>query len=174
MMKSKGILRPERFFLSGIFIVVIAFPLYATDESIHPSSWVYTALRRFELLGLVEISPDIPISRSEAERYVCEIERRVEDRSVELKAYESFLLKRLLEEFKGKGDSPSLREDRPAVIYRDSNGIIMGDISAACQWQKTLDREKGEVDGTFVPGVVSGIGNRITLQSELQRSYFSI
>jgi len=165
MMKLMKIFKPERVILSGVFIVFFAFPLHATDESINPSSWVYNALRRFELLGLVEVSPDMPMSRSEAEGYVYLIEKKIKDGNIGLKGYERFLLERLKEEFAEKGNRPSLREDRPVVVFKDNDRMVMGDVNVGGQWQKVLDREKGEIDGTFIPEVTAGLGSHATLQS---------
>jgi len=123
-------------------MLLFSVAVQATDENIPPSSWVYGALRRFELLGLVSVSPDMPLSRSSVRDYVRSMDLTIEREGLKLKPREAFLLKRLKEEF--------LCDE--------------GDLSSR-EITKRVERVKGEVDGTFIPQVLAGLGKHVTFES---------
>jgi len=166
IMKSKGsILSPGRVLLSGFFIMAVSFSVWATDESIPPYSWVYDALLRFELKGLIVIEPDRPMARSTVRSYVIELSDRARRGNVELTPREEFLLERLKEEFLCSGSDLSAREDRPAIVFSKDENVLALDASVGGALVKRADRSKGEVDGYFIPQVLLGLGYDITMES---------
>jgi len=166
MMNSlRRILSPGRVLLSGFFILLFSVAVQATDENIPPSSWVYRALRRFELLGLVSVSPDMPLSRSSVRDYVRSMDLTIEREGLKLKPREAFLLKRLKEEFLCDEGDLSSREDRPIIVYSEGKNVIALDASIGASITKRVERVKGEVDGTFIPQVLAGLGKHVTFES---------
>lgn len=138
---------------------------YASDETIGPESWIYDAMRTFELAGLVELEPRMPWSRKEVESYLDRILERTKSGAVKLTPRQEFLLERLREEFQGKGSRPSEREDRPLIVMREGERTVSFDLAAGASLSKEPDRERGEVRGTAVPEAIVDLGRYGTVVS---------
>ncbi len=156
---------PERLVISGVFLLVLAGGAFASNESIPPESWVYPALRTFELIGVVHLEPTLPYSRSDVEYYLNSILNNVDRAGIELTDRQEFLLDRLRSEFQGMSRKPAAREDSPLYLYRAGKRFFAFDLSAGGAILKTADSEKGEADGLLVPGMLFDIGDRLTLET---------
>ncbi len=139
--------------------------LNGSDENIPPGSWIYPALRSFELLGAVTLEPDIPYSRGEAEYYLNRILRSLQEKDLQPSPRHRFLLNRLREEFQGKRFRPEDREDSPALLYRAGRRFMGLDLSAGPFFRKRADSEKGELDGLFTPGFIMYAGGSLTYET---------
>ena len=158
---------PGRVLLSGFFLLLFVVPsLHASDETIAPDSYVYPALRRFEAMGLVSLSPDIPYARSEIEGYVVTIGERIVACRRKLGSYDRRMLERLEEEFVGKGTDIEHREDRPVLLYYQDDSKLSFDAIVVGAFLKKADEDKGEMDGLFVPEVIFSVPHRFTVQSD--------
>ena len=139
--------------------------LSGSDENIHPGSWVYPALRSFELLGAVTLEPDIPYSRGEVELYLNRILRNLKEKGLQPSPRQRFLLTRLRDEFQGKRHRPAEREDSPAVLYRAGRRFMGLDLSAGPFFRKREYSEKGELDGLFIPDFIMYTGGALTYET---------
>ena len=157
--------RSEGALLSGFFILVLSAVSSASDETIAPDSWVYPALRTFELRGLVTLEPTVPYSRSQVERYLDSILTGLDAEGAVLSGRQRFLLGRLRDEFEGRASRPQDREDRPVFLYGEGGRFFAVDFTAGGVLQKRIDREKGETDGLLVPGILIDLGDRLTLET---------
>ena len=110
---------PAALFIAAALLLHLPTPVQASDETIPPRSWVYPALRSFEILGLVDLDPASPYSRSEIEFYVDRILQSMKDGDVELTPRQEFLLGRLRAEFQGMENSPEKRENGPLWMMRE-------------------------------------------------------
>ncbi len=151
--------------LSGFFLTVMVGPLHASFETYPPDSWVYPALRTFELLGLVQLEPIIPYSRDDIEFYLNRVLSGIDTEKPVLTARQCFLLDRLKEEFLGKASRPHDREDRPVYLYRQGDRFFSFDLSTGVAFVKSAEEEKGEVDGLAFPSVLIDFGKRVTLET---------
>lgn len=158
-------IRPERVLLSGFFILVLSAAALASDETIPPESWIYQALRTFELRGLVSLEPSAPYTRSQVERYLDRILTGVEQEGTSLSERQRFLLERLRKEFHERASRPRDREDRPVYLYRDGSRFFAVDFTAGGILQKRIERERGETDGLLVPSILIDLGTRVTLET---------
>jgi hypothetical protein len=142
--------------------LLLASPLHSTasDETIAPDSWVYPALRTFELAGLVELAPSMPYSRSEIRQYVTVVLEAVGERPDALTPRRRFLLDRLEREF--LAEDPRDREDRPALTLMEESDYAALDVSIGALFVKPADEEEGEVWGTARPQFLLGYGGMVT------------
>jgi len=159
-----------RFIVSSVSLLLVcplllAGPLSAagSDETIHPDSWVYPALRTLELAGLVELDPSIPYSRSEIERYVTSIRAAAAGKPDALTPRRRFLLERLEREF--LADDPGRRENRPAAVLIEEDNLAALDLSIGALFIKPADGEEGELWGTARPRFLLGLGGGVTIET---------
>ncbi len=150
--------------LLSVGVLLAGFPAQtlSSDENIAVDSWVYPALRSFELAGYLQLPPDVPWSRSQVERYICEIKDSQREEGGRLSSRLEFLLGRLTDEFEGKGDRPADREDAPVWSVSENGRYLLFDLSAGGTVQKRAERERWEVDGLAVPSVLAGLGRGVT------------
>lgn len=135
-------------------------------ETISPDSWVYDALRSFEVRGLVRLEPTLPYTFDACERYVREIASAVERERVALGPRHRFLLERLTREFVGTASDPGAREDGPVAVARDGGRWAAFDATVGGAFVKRLDERKGEGDGLATPGLLVDLGRRLTIETE--------
>jgi hypothetical protein len=136
-----------------------------SDETIIPDSWIYPALRTFELVGYVELDPSMPYTRNEVERYVECIISRIAGRGGNLTPRQDFLLERLKTEFLGTSRRPRDREDRPLLFYEHGSDFASFDIAAGGLFAKSVDVNKGEVWSLLRPDLLVDVGGRLTIQT---------
>lgn len=146
-------------------VVLLSFASTSHGETIFPESWVYDALRSFELRGLVALEPTLPYTFDQCETYVTEIRTRVEEDGIALGPRHRFLLDRLAAEFVGTRERPEDREDRPLAVCRDAGRWAAVDLSVGGAFLKKVDEEKGEADGLAAPGILVDLGRRLTLET---------
>jgi hypothetical protein len=156
---------PGRAILSGFFVLCLLMAGSVLAETIPPDSWVYPALRTFELRGLVSLEPTIPYSRGQIESYVDAILTNLNGGTVPLGVREQYLLERLREEFVGTGGRPEGRENRPVYTVRDGDRYFAIDWAVGGSVLKRVDEEKGESDGLAVPRFLAGLGGGLTLEA---------
>ncbi|MCK4235525.1 MAG: hypothetical protein KAX38_00300, partial [Candidatus Krumholzibacteria bacterium] len=120
---------PEGIILSGFLLIVLVGLSMASDETMAPDNWVYPALRKFELLGLVHLDPTTPYSRREIESCLNRILSGLNEEKIELSKRQRFLLDRLRKEYQGKSSKPARREDPPVYYYREGNRFFAVDFS---------------------------------------------
>ncbi|MCK4538109.1 MAG: hypothetical protein KAV42_04865 [Candidatus Krumholzibacteria bacterium] len=149
------------FFL--ILVVLSVCPLYGSNESIEPSSWIYSAFRSFELAGLVELPSYVPWSRAEAAFRLDRLLQTLEGREDILSPRQAFLLKRLRGELQGTALRPQAREDRPLYIMREGERFTAIDLSAGLFFRKKENRARGELDGLAEPSILIDPGGGLTL-----------
>ena len=149
--------------LVGVLLVLSHVDAVATDETIVPESWVYPALRTFELAGLVDLDPSMPYSRSEIEHYVTVILAATGERPDALTPRNRFLLGRLEEEFLAA--DPSEREDRPVLILTEEGNLTAFDVSIGALFVKPVDEDDGEVWGIARPQFLIGLGGMLTIEA---------
>jgi hypothetical protein len=147
------------------FICMYAQGAFGSDETIIPDSWVYPALRTFELGGYVQLAPSMPYTRKDVERYVEQILSRVGEDGRRLTPRQRFLLERLKAEFLGTSTRPADREDRPLLLYEHEGDFAAFDIAAGGLFAKQVDAEKGEIWGLLRPDLLVGVGGRLTVQT---------
>lgn len=164
-MWQRSAIRPGGFFLSGFFVLVLSTGAPASDETIPPESWVYPALRTFELKGLVSLEPSLPYTRSGVEHYLGHIREGIEKGGVNLSERQRFLLERLRREFEDRASRPRDREDRPVYVHRDEYRFFAIDFTAGGVVQKRIDREKGEADALLVPSILIDLGGGVSLET---------
>jgi len=162
-MNAAGATRRSIAVLSAFALLVCAAG--ASAETIPPDSWVYEALRSFELRGLVVLEPTFPYTRDRIETYVREIARGASSDGVELGARQRFLLERLEREFDGKGGRPEDRDDRPALTIRDGERFAAIDAAAGGAILKRVDRARGEANGLGEVAMLAGFGRGITMET---------
>jgi hypothetical protein len=152
-------------FLSFLLILVVLpfSPLYGSDESIEPSSWIYPAFRSFELAGFVELPSYMPWSRAEAAFRLDRLLQDLEGREDILSPRQVFLLKRLRGELQGTALRPHAREDRPLYIMREGERFTSFDFSAGLFFRKKEGRGRGELDGLAEPSLLIDPGGGLTL-----------
>jgi len=151
------------FLIAGSLLILYPVHTVASDETIAPDSWVYPALRTLELVGLVELDPSMPYSRSEIERYVTVILGAAGERPDALTPRNRFLLDRLEEEFLAA--DPGEREDRPVLILREEENLAALDISIGALFVKTADDDEGEVWGIARPQFLLRLGGMVTAEA---------
>lgn len=157
---------PAAIVIAAALLLQVALPVHASDETIPPRSWVYPALKSFEILGLVELDPVSPYSRSEIEFYVDRILQSMKDGDVELTPRQEFILGRLRAEFQGMENSPEERENAPVWMMREGNRFFTLDIAAGAGAVKRVEYDDGEINGLFVPTFLLGLGGAVTLEMD--------
>ncbi|UCF06708.1 MAG: hypothetical protein JSV33_06700 [bacterium] len=162
---SRRLFGPEGIVLSGFFMLTLFCCAQASDEMIHPDSWVYTALRKFELLGLIHLEPHLPYARTEISSYVDRILSNLGREGTRLHPHYAFLLDRLRGEFQGKEDRPGEREDPPIITYREGGRFVAFDCALGGVVQKRVDSVKGEADGLFFWNALVDLGWKATLET---------
>lgn len=134
----------------------------ASDETIHPDSWVYPALRTFELLGLVRLEQAGPFARSGVENAVLQVERAVAAAGIRLTPRQAFLLERLRGEFLGAAADPDRRENPPVLVVREEDRFIAFDFAVGAALRRCVESGRRQADALFVPTLLLGWGERIT------------
>lgn len=162
---NKRFLSPGGVLLSGFFLIILAGSSLASDETVSPDSWIYPALRTFELLGLVRLEPTIPYSRRQVEFYMDRILSSLKDKEDELSPRQQFVLGRLREEFQGLGAKPGDREDQPVYFLREGNRYFALDFTSGGAFRKRAGGEKVRGEGLLIPGVLVDLGGRITVET---------
>jgi hypothetical protein len=138
----------------------------ARAETIPVWSWVYGALRSFELRGLVHLEPEIPYSFDQVEAYTKEIVENAKRDHVVLGPRDAFLLARLTEQFVGMRNRPEDRYDPPVYVVHDADRYAYFDMLLGGSVRKKVDEKKGEGDGLGVPDVLVSLGPRVTLEAD--------
>ena len=151
------------FLIAGSLLILSPIQTIASEETIAPDSWVYPALRTLELVGLVELDPVMPYSRSEIERYVTVILAAAGEGADALTPRNRFLLERLEAEFLAA--DPGEREDHPALILREKDNFAALDISIGALFVKSADDDEGEVWGVARPQFLLGLGGMVTVEA---------
>lgn len=146
-------------------LMLLCAPVRASDETIHPDSWVYPALRRFELLGMVTLDPAVPFTRSQCEAYVDRILQAPEGGGRRLTVRQRYLLERLREEFQGKAYRPREREDPPLWTIREGRRFAAFDLTAGASLRRRITREKGEANGMLAPSLLLDVGNGVVFET---------
>ena len=136
-----------------------------SDETIMPDSWIYPALRTFELAGYVGLSPSMPYTRNEVERYVENILSGIAERGGRLTPRQDFLLERLKTEFLGTSRRPRTREDRPLLFCEHGGDFAAFDLAMGGLFAKSADLDEGEVWGLIRPDLLVDVEGRLTVQT---------
>ncbi len=153
------------FLLLGCFFVISPLKLSGSDENISPESWVYSALRTFELKGLIHLSPEIPYSRKMIEFYLDRILQNLKDADTRLSPRQNFLLRRLRQEFQGRSHRPRDREDSPVWLYQKGRRFLSFDMGAGLSFRKRIEYKKGELDGLLSPDILIDSGGGFTYET---------
>jgi len=148
--------------LAGALFVASA----ARAETVPPGSWVYEALKSFELRGLVRLEPTVPYTFEQCETYTREIYAGVEREHVALGPRHAFLLERLTKQFIGTRDRPEDRWSKPVYVVRDDERFFAMDFQAGGTVQRKPDEKKGEADGLFIPDFLLGLGHNVTMETD--------
>jgi hypothetical protein len=134
-------------------------------ESVPPSSWVYEALRAFELRGLVKLEPTLPYTFDQCEAYTREIAATVERERLALGPRHAFLLDRLRKQFVGLRDRPEDRWSKPVYTIREKDRFFATDFRVGGAVRRRPDEKKGEADGLFDPDFLLGFGHDVTMET---------
>jgi hypothetical protein len=137
----------------------------ARAETVSPDSWVYEALKSFELRDLVVLETTFPYTFNRCEAYTREIIAAVEARGVTLGPRHAFLLERLTRQFVGMRDRPEDRWSKPVHTVREEERFAAFDVNVGASVEKNHDRKKGEANGLAVPGILVGLGHNVTLET---------
>jgi len=113
-----------------LLLVIPGGPAGASDENISPDSWVYPALRTFELKGMIALPTERPYSRRQVEAFLDRILQGLKDGKEGLSPRQRFLLSRLRKEFQGMEHRPGSREDPPVYTYKKARNFMGFDLSA--------------------------------------------
>jgi hypothetical protein len=146
-------------------MILLLCAAVAQAETIPPGSWVYDALRSFELRGLVRLEPTLPYAFDQVEAYTSEIVANVERERVTLGPRHAYLLERLTKQFVGVRNRPEDRWDKPVYTYRDGERYASFDLHLGGSVLKKVDQRKGEADGLAVPDVLIALGDRVTMET---------
>ena len=150
--------------------VILAGALFgasaARAETVPPGSWVYEALKSFELRGLVRLEPTLPYTFEQCETYTREIAANVEKEHVALGPRHAFLLERLTKQFAGTRDRPEDRWSKPVYVAREDERFFAMDFQAGGVVQRKPDEKKGEADGLFIPDFLLGFGHNVTMETD--------
>lgn len=157
---------PAAFVVAAALLLQVPSPVYSSDETIPPRSWVYPALRSFQTLGLVDLAPVSPYSRSEVESYVDRIMQSMKDGDVELTPRQEFLLGRLRGEFQGMEYSPDDRENAPLWTMSEGKRFFALDLAAGGALAKHVEYDDGEANGLLIPNFLLGMGGSVTFESD--------
>lgn len=154
---------PVSVIAAGFFLLIAPRAALSSDETMLPDSWVYPALRSFELAGYVALEPTLPYTRKDVELYVERILWAVEEDGSGLTRRKQFLLERLEAEFVGKSNLPAEREDSPLLLYRADGDYLALDVPAGILAGKQIDDEEGVVWGLARPDLLLALGERVTV-----------
>ena len=157
--------RPERTGLSGFFMVLLLGTAIAHAETVPLDSWVYDALRSFELRGLVRLEPTLPYTFDQVEAYTNEIMTNAAEEHVTLGSRHAYLLERLTKQFVGMRDRPQDRWDKPVYVLEDGERYGAFDLQIGGSARKKADEKKGEADGLVVPDVLIALGHHVTMET---------
>ena len=157
---------PAAIIVAAAFLLLQPSPVHSSDETIPPRSWIYPALRSFEMLGLVDLDPVSPYSRSEVEFYVDRILQSMKEGDVELTPRQEFLLSRLRAEFQGMENSPEKRENRPIWTLREGKRFFTIDLAAGGALVKQVEYDNGEANGLLIPTFLLGMGGAVTFEAD--------
>ena len=147
--------------LAGVLLMAPA----ARAETVSPNSWIYEALKSFELRGLVALEPTLPYTFDQCEAYTREIIANIETCGVALGPRHAFLLECLTKQFVGMRDRPEDRWSKPVYTVREEERFAALDVSVGGSVRKNPDQKKGEADGLAVPGILVGLGHNVTLET---------
>jgi hypothetical protein len=159
------VVRRAVFLIIALLLCILSGAAVGSDETIMPDSWVYPALRTFELAGFVELAPTLPYTRSDVERYVARILSSVEELGGHLTPRRRFLLERLETEFLGTSPHPGEREDQPLLVFEEDNAFGAFDVAVGGLYSKTAEVKKGELWGLVAPGLLVDVGRLLTVES---------
>jgi hypothetical protein len=152
--------------LAGFFLAATAYAADSSRETIHPNSYVYRALRTFELIGLVRLDPQTPYVRPQVERYVGEIIEALEEGGVTLTPRQEFLLERMTGEYAGKGITPAERENPPLYTYQKEERYFGIEMPVGLRGLKRPERDKAELEGLLRPGIQVYLGRGVTMEMQ--------
>ena len=155
---------PAAIFVAAALLLAPSVSL-CSDETIHPRSWIYPALRTFETLGLVVLAPASPYSRSETEAYVDRIMQSMKDGGVVLTPRQEYLLGRLRAEFQGMENTPEERENGPLWTLREGRRFFTADLAAGGAFVKRIEYGDGEANGLLIPAFLLGMGGAVTFET---------
>jgi hypothetical protein len=174
--ENRAAMNPERAILSGCFVAMTlcaaailagAFIAPAARaETISPDSWVYEALRSFELRGLVALEPTLPYTFDQCEAYTREIKSNAEARGMVLGPRQAFLLERLAKQFVGMRDRPEDRWSKPVYVVREDDRFAAIDATVGGSVRRNPGEKKGEADALAVPDILVGLGHGVTLETD--------
>jgi len=156
---------PAALLTAAALLVMIPRPAASSDETIPPRSWIYPALRSFELLGLVELAPASPYTRSEAEEYVDRIMQSIGAADPGLTPRQQFLLGRLRAELQGMSGTPSQREDGPLWMMREGRRFFTIDVEAGGGPVRQAVYDDVELNGILIPTLLLDMGGSVTLET---------
>ena len=164
-------MKPRTSIPAAVFVTVAVFfllqgPAHSSDETIPPRSWIYPALRSFEMLGLVDLDPVSPYSRSETESYVDRILQSMKDGDIDLTPRQEFLLGRLRAEFQGMENSPEDRENSPIWTLREGKRFFTIDLAAGGALVNRVEDDEGEANGLLIPTFLLGMGGAVTFEAD--------
>jgi len=151
-------------FSGCVLILLLAAPI-ARAETVPPDSWVYEALRSFEVRGLVRLEPTLPYSITQVEAYTNEIITAVAREKVTLGRRHAFLLERLTRQYVGLRNRPADRWDDPVYLYQEGDRYAFFDLEVGGAIGKKVDESKGEADGLMVPEVLFALGPLVTMET---------
>ena len=150
---------PRSRFVAAALILQVPSPVLSFDETIPPRSWVYPALRSFGVLGLVDLEPVSPYTRSEVESCVDRILESVSAGGVQLTPRQEFLLGKAEGRVPGDGGySPWDRENGPLWALREGNRFFTIDLAAGRALVKRFEYDDGEANGLMIPTFLLGDG----------------
>ena len=157
---------PAAIIVTAALLLTVPSAVRCSDETIPPRSWIYSALRNFEVLGLVDLDPVSPWTRSEVEFYVDRIMQSMSGGGVELTPRQEFILGRLRAEFQGMENSPEERENRPLWMMREGKRFFTLDLAAGGALVKRVEYADGEVNGLLIPTFLLGMGGAVTFEAD--------
>ncbi len=157
---------PAAIIVTAALLLAVPSAVRSSDETIPPRSWIYPALRSFETLGLVDLDPVSPYTRSEAEFYVDRIMQSMSGGGAELTPRQEFILGRLRAEFQGMENSPERRENRPLWMMREGKRFFALDLAAGGALVRRVEYTDGEVNGLLIPTFLLGMGGAVTFEAD--------
>ncbi len=143
------------------------------QEFIPPENWCYTALERFEALGLVVLPSQALYTRPEVVRFAEVIRRAADAPGVELAARDRFNLERLEQEFSSERaqSEPRSRYDKPALYIDEDPVRLEADLDFSMAPAKPLFDDRWWVFGLSNPTARIHIGNWITYEVRYRLTY---
>ena len=148
--------------LAGVLLMAPA----ARAETVSPNSWIYEALKSFELRGLVALEPTLPYTFDQCEAYTREIigERRDARRRARAAARVSARTPHEAVRRNARSARGSMEQ---AGLYGAArrSGSPPSIVSVGGSVRRNPDQKKGEANGLAVPGILVGFGHNVTMET---------